>query len=69
MWRLARRVERSTFENVAVRLITADTHSDHDTIGDRRKNREMPALDDPLQNGAAILFGSVEDEVRHAASA
>jgi hypothetical protein len=30
--------------------------------------RIMPAPDDPLQNGIAILFSSVEDEVRHAAS-
>ena len=28
----------------------------------------MPAPDDPHQNGVAILFSSVEDEVRHAAS-
>ena len=27
----------------------------------------MPAPDDPFQNGGAILFSSVEDEVRHAA--
>jgi transposase len=28
----SRRIEQSTYENVAVRLITADTHPDHDTI-------------------------------------
>lgn len=28
----SRRIERSTFDNVAVRFITADTHPDHDTI-------------------------------------
>jgi hypothetical protein len=39
----------------------------NDLIGDRRKIRKMPAPDDPLQNGAAILFSSVENEVRHAA--
>jgi len=35
--------------------------------GGRRKIRKMPAPDDPFQNGGAILFSSVEDEVRHAA--
>ncbi len=35
----SRQVERSTFENVAVRLLCADTHPDHDTLcGFRRKN-------------------------------
>jgi hypothetical protein len=38
-----------------------------DLIGGRWKIRKRPASDDPLQNGAAILFSSVEDEVRHAA--
>jgi transposase len=38
----SRRIERSTFENVAVRLITADTHPDHDTICTfRRENQAL----------------------------
>ena len=28
----SRQIERSTYENVAVRLLCADTHSDHDTL-------------------------------------
>jgi hypothetical protein len=28
----SRRIEQTTYDNVAVRLITGDTHSDHDTI-------------------------------------
>ena len=38
----SRRIEQSTFENVAVRLLTADTHPDHDTICAFR--RANPAL-------------------------
>jgi transposase len=38
----SRRIERSTFENIAVRLITADTHPDHDTICTfRRENQAL----------------------------
>jgi transposase len=38
----SRRIERSTFENVAVRLLTADTHPDHDTICTfRRENQAL----------------------------
>jgi transposase len=38
----SRRIERSTFENVAVRLITADTHPDHDMICTfRRENQAL----------------------------
>ena len=38
----SRRIEQSTFDNVAVRLITADTHPDHDTICTfRRQNRPL----------------------------
>jgi len=38
----SRRIARSTFENVAVRLITADTHPDHDTICTfRRENQAL----------------------------
>ena len=36
----SRRIERSTFENVAVRLITADTHPDHDTICTFRRGNQ-----------------------------
>ena len=38
----SRRIEQSTYDDVAVRLITADTHPDHDTICTFR--RENPAL-------------------------
>jgi transposase len=38
----SRRMEQSTFENIAVRLITADTHPDHDTICTfRRENQAL----------------------------
>ena len=38
----SRPIERSTFDNVAVRFITADTHPDHDTICTfRRENRAL----------------------------
>ena len=38
----SRRIEQSTFENIAVRLLTADTHPDHDTIcAFRRENRPL----------------------------
>ena len=38
----SRQIERSTYENVAVRLLCADTHPDHDTICTfRRENREL----------------------------
>jgi transposase len=38
----SRRIEQSTFDNVAVRLITADTHPDHDTLCTfRRQNRPL----------------------------
>jgi hypothetical protein len=36
----SRRIEQSTFDNVAVRLITADTHPDHDTICTFRKENK-----------------------------
>lgn len=40
----SRRIEQSTHENVAVRLLCADTHPDHDTICTfRRQNRELLA--------------------------
>ena len=38
----SRRIEQSTFDNVAVRFITADTHPDHDTICTfRRENKDL----------------------------
>ena len=38
----SRQNERTTYENVAVRLLCADTHPDHDTICTfRRENREL----------------------------
>ena len=38
----SRQIERTTYENVAVRLLCADTHPDHDTICTfRRENREL----------------------------
>lgn len=40
----SRRIEQTTFENVAVRLLCADTHPDHDTIcAFRRENRALVA--------------------------
>ncbi len=40
----SRRIEQTTHENVAVRLLCADTHPDHDTICSfRRQNRELLA--------------------------
>jgi transposase len=40
----SRQIERSTYENVAVRLLCADTHPDHDTLCEfRRGNREVLA--------------------------
>lgn len=40
----SRRIEQSTHDNVAVRLLTADTHPDHDTICTfRRENRALLA--------------------------
>jgi transposase len=40
----SRRIEKHTFEQVAVRLLCADTHPDHDTIcAFRRGNRELLA--------------------------
>ena len=40
----SRRIEQATFENVAVRLLCADTHPDHDTIcAFRRENRALLA--------------------------
>jgi transposase len=38
----SRRIEQSTYDNVAVRLLTGDTHPDHDTICTfRRENRAL----------------------------
>lgn len=38
----SRQIERSTYENVAVRVLCADTHPDHDTIcAFRRQNGEL----------------------------
>jgi len=38
----SRRIEQSTYENVAVRVLTADTHPDHDTICTfRRENKAL----------------------------
>ncbi len=38
----SRRIEQSTYDNVAVRLITADTHPDHDTLCTfRRENKAL----------------------------
>ena len=38
----SRRIEQATFENIAVRLLTADTHPDHDTIcAFRRGNQAL----------------------------
>lgn len=38
----SRQIERSTYENVAVRLLCADTHPDHDTLCVfRRKNAAL----------------------------
>jgi transposase len=38
----SRRIEQSTYDNVAVRLLTADTHPDHDTICTfRRENKAL----------------------------
>jgi transposase len=38
----SRRIEQSTYDNVAVRFITADTHPDHDTICTfRRENKAL----------------------------
>lgn len=38
----SRRIEQSTFDNVAVRFLCADTHPDHDTIcAFRRENRAL----------------------------
>jgi transposase len=40
----SRRIEQQTFENVAVRLLCADTHPDHDSICKfRRENKELLA--------------------------
>lgn len=40
----SRQIERSTYENVAVRLLCADTHPDHDTLcAFRRKNAALLA--------------------------
>ena len=36
----SRRIEQSSFDNVAVRLITADTHPDHDTICTFRRDNQ-----------------------------
>jgi hypothetical protein len=38
----SRRIEQSTYDNVAVRLLTADTHPAHDTICTfRRENQAL----------------------------
>ena len=38
----SRRIEQSTYDSVPVRLVTADTHPDHDTIGIfRRENQAL----------------------------
>lgn len=38
----SRRIEQSTYDNVAVRLLTGDTHPDHDTLCKfRRENKEL----------------------------
>ena len=37
----SRRIEQSTHDNVAVRLITADTHPDHDTICTFRRQNDL----------------------------
>ena len=38
----SRRIEQSTYDNVAVRLLTADTHPDHDTLCTfRRENKDL----------------------------
>ena len=40
----SRRIEQSSFDNVAVRFLCADTHPDHDTIcAFRRENRTLLA--------------------------
>ena len=36
----SRRIEQSTYDNVAVRLLTADTHPDHDTICTFRREHQ-----------------------------
>jgi transposase len=55
----SRRMEQSTYDNVAVRLLTADTHPDHDTIcAFRRENRAlgMQAFVRVLQMAQALKF-------------
>lgn len=42
----SRQIERATYENVALRLLCADTHPDHDTLGTFRR-----------QNGALLSAG------------
>ena len=42
----SRRIEQSTYDSVPVRLLTADTHPDHDTICTFR--RENQAMAEPL---------------------
>jgi transposase len=38
----SRRIEQSTYDNIAVRLLTADTHPDHDTLCKfRRENKDL----------------------------
>ena len=37
-----RRTEQSTYDSIPVRLLTADTHPDHDTLGTfRRENQPL----------------------------
>ncbi len=38
----SRKIEKLTYENLAVRFLTGDTHPDHDSICNfRRKNKEL----------------------------
>ncbi len=36
----SRRIEQSTYDSVPVRILTADSHPDHDTLGTFRRENQ-----------------------------
>src|SRR5574344_1782983 len=61
----SRRIEQSTFDNVAVRYLCADTHPDHDTICEfRRQNRALLAdafaqIPEPAARSQQLQVGNI----------
>jgi transposase len=61
----SRRMEQSTFENIAVRLITADTHPDPDTICTFRRENQALSSESLL---TSAVTGDAAEPLAHARS-